>query len=114
MVWLKTFKLSALGRQPKDVEYCIRYYVSILADAMIQVWGCLATSPLRYQRIQEMLVFLSDHRCCTLPTLLIYGSGRVLFSFCAPLYIFMFMFMVGWMGGVLICLVMGCESWWCF
>uniref|UniRef100_A0A251SJL2 Uncharacterized protein n=1 Tax=Helianthus annuus TaxID=4232 RepID=A0A251SJL2_HELAN len=129
MVWLKTFKLSALGRQPEDVEYCIRvlcfvfcvyvlcfvlfcfvlfcfvlfcfvlfcfvcfvlfcfvlfcfvlfcfvlfcfvlfcfvlfcYYVSILADATIQVRGCLATSPLRYQRIQEMFMFLSDYCSC--------------------------------------------------
>ena len=83
MVWLKTFKLSALGRQPEVVEYCIcvlfsfvllclvllwccvcvlaGYYVSILVDAMIQVWGCLATSPLRYRRIQEMFMFLSDY-----------------------------------------------------
>ncbi|KAJ0813365.1 hypothetical protein HanPSC8_Chr17g0772571 [Helianthus annuus] len=62
MVWLKTFKLSALGRQPEVVEYC--YYVSILVDAMIQVWGCLATSPLRYRRIQEMFMNRSDHRSC--------------------------------------------------
>ncbi|KAJ0885089.1 hypothetical protein HanPSC8_Chr10g0441381 [Helianthus annuus] len=62
MVWLKTFKLSALRRQPEDVEYC--YYVSILADAMIQVWGCLATSPLRYQRIQEMFMFLFGYYSC--------------------------------------------------
>ncbi|KAJ0436959.1 hypothetical protein HanHA300_Chr16g0596511 [Helianthus annuus] len=62
MVWLKTFKLSALGRQPEVVEYC--YYVSTLADAMIQVWGCLATSPLRYRRIQEMFMNRSDYRSC--------------------------------------------------
>ncbi|MFS7903575.1 hypothetical protein Hanom_Chr01g00025691 [Helianthus anomalus] len=51
MVWLKTFKLSALGRQPEDVEYCI-------------LWGCLATSPLRYRRIQEMFMNRSDYRIC--------------------------------------------------
>ncbi|KAJ0790412.1 hypothetical protein HanPI659440_Chr05g0215141 [Helianthus annuus] len=64
MVWLKTFKLSALGRQPDDVEYCICYYVSTLADAMIQVWGCLVTSPLRYRRIQEMFMNRSNYRSC--------------------------------------------------
>ncbi|MFS7931965.1 hypothetical protein Hanom_Chr04g00362201 [Helianthus anomalus] len=54
-VWLKTYKLSALGRQHEDVEYCIVCfvlacvcvlagdYVSILTDARIQVWGCLTT-----------------------------------------------------------------------
>ncbi|MFS7989628.1 hypothetical protein Hanom_Chr11g01049141 [Helianthus anomalus] len=53
-------KLSALGRQPEDVEFCIvcfcfgvccvlaGHYVSILTDAMIQVWGRLATSLMRY------------------------------------------------------------------
>ena len=25
-VWLKTYKLSALGRQPEDVEYCIVFW----------------------------------------------------------------------------------------
>ncbi|KAJ0816704.1 hypothetical protein HanPI659440_Chr00c11g0723581 [Helianthus annuus] len=31
---------------------------------MIQVWGCLATSPLRYQRIQEMFMNRSGYRSC--------------------------------------------------
>ncbi|MFS7931470.1 hypothetical protein Hanom_Chr04g00356361 [Helianthus anomalus] len=31
---------------------------------MIQVWGCLATSPLRYRRIQEMFMNQSDYRSC--------------------------------------------------
>ncbi|KAF5800718.1 hypothetical protein HanXRQr2_Chr06g0239871 [Helianthus annuus] len=107
MVWLKTFKLSALGRQPEDVEYCICYYVLILVDAMIQVWGCLATSPLRYQRIQEELTYLSDHlRCITTNTAdLLIRSCSI--SFCTCVFIFMFKFMVGRTGGVLICLVYG-------
>ncbi|KAJ0921576.1 hypothetical protein HanPSC8_Chr05g0193131 [Helianthus annuus] len=32
---------------------------------MIQVWGCLATSPMRCQRIQEEFASLSNHSSCT-------------------------------------------------
>ncbi|KAJ0493062.1 hypothetical protein HanIR_Chr12g0581811 [Helianthus annuus] len=86
MVWLKTFKLSALGRQPEDVEYC--YYISTLADAMIQVWGCLATSPLRYQRIQEMFMFLSDYcSCITTNTADLLIRSCLVFILCTFVYI---------------------------
>ena len=40
-------------------------YDSIITDAMIQVWGCLATSPMRCQRIQEAFASLSNHSSYT-------------------------------------------------
>ncbi|MFS7967390.1 hypothetical protein Hanom_Chr09g00785231 [Helianthus anomalus] len=48
-------KLSALGRQPEDILN------SIITEAMIQVWGCSTTSPVRYQRIDGMCLFWLKH-----------------------------------------------------
>ncbi|MFS7931496.1 hypothetical protein Hanom_Chr04g00356661 [Helianthus anomalus] len=59
MVWLKTFKHSALRRQPEDVEYC--FFDLIITDAIIQVWGCFATSLVRYQRSYGMRLFRLKH-----------------------------------------------------
>ncbi|KAJ0926030.1 hypothetical protein HanRHA438_Chr04g0166401 [Helianthus annuus] len=47
------------------ISHEVGSYDSIFTDAMNQVWGCLATSPVRSQRIYEGRMFRLDHSSYT-------------------------------------------------
>ncbi|KAJ0504785.1 hypothetical protein HanHA89_Chr12g0463161 [Helianthus annuus] len=82
---------------------------------MIQVWGCLATSPLRYQRIQEIFMFLSDYYSCIITNTTDLQIRSCLFLIvCTFVYIHVFVhgWADGWCFDVFSLWVV--KDWWCF